>query len=60
MDSRPLTSMASRPTTRGGMGSRQKAYSAPVPLELGKEEGEPETMEIGGNVIELDPRAAGK
>lgn len=34
-DCRPGSVMDSRPVTRGSLGSRQKAYSAPVPLELG-------------------------
>lgn len=55
MESRPLTrgSVMERPLTRSGMGNHQKAYSAPVPLELGilDEGGE---AELTNGALELD------
>lgn len=57
MDSRPLTrgsAIDSRPLTRGSMSSRQKAYSAPVPLELGQDpDAEPDVDGI--TALDLEP-----
>lgn len=66
MDSRPLTRgsvIDSRPLTRGSMGSRQKAFSAPVPLEFGlnfgaepEEEGSATALEMETNYVTAGER----
>lgn len=55
LDSRPLTRgspIDSRLLTRGS--SRQKAYSAPVPLEFGDHCGVQANVEAEGNAVALD------
>ena len=56
LEGRPGSVMESRPVTRDSLGSRQKAFSAPVPLELGLGANNKPEMQ-GGTEVDLSALA---